>query len=392
MSRALDKEDVASAKATAKESTSIYEAIAQVLTERHSGLLEIELLGKSHELQLGVNYRVDGNSVAIPKSKLVQAFIVARRMLLDQFQDHSQRDYDQIRRATAVILLTDSEHLTAANARKRVLQEQAQLTKGLDESVVRELRFTDSLLTSPLHRHTKSPTLWSHRRWLLELYRQPISLDLVEQDLKHAIIPAAEKHPRNYYAWHHARWLLEHLDHHGKKDTSRILLIVKDWCFKNPSDTSGWSFLTYSLQELQFSELYGSTTSAVCKEVLEFTQSFHWTNESVWVFLRTLVAFGQVSTEERLAFFNDLETLIKSQRHDARAQSILQAANDWCTRHQQGQSDLIATVTVRCSCLTAICRLYHGEVPALLLGNSHQPCLRYTRIYRPYYTISRQAK
>ncbi|EFW98828.1 hypothetical protein CMQ_4680 [Grosmannia clavigera kw1407] len=312
MSRALDKETVAALQLG--DPTAAYRAIAGVLTQPSSSpsdeLLDIEFLGRGHTLSdvpsdgdSNSNFFLrDGNSVAILKLALVQAFFVARR-ILQQYQgttaanadnaSTSPSSLDDIMAATAVILLFDPEHLTAANTRKRIiLSSHAATTRGF--LLAAECRLVDSLLTSHLHRHTKSPTLWSHRRWLVALHDH--QAQACHRDVVDVIMVAAVRHPRNYYAWDHARWLVTTLRGDDVDAAVAALLPpVHDWCFRHHDDTSGWSFLLFLLSKTVVVTVLDETLS----QVLHMTASLHWTGESVWVFLRTAAAAAAAAAANR---------------------------------------------------------------------------------------------
>jgi protein prenyltransferase alpha subunit repeat containing protein 1 len=348
MSRALDKDTASDVHRN--DSQTVYQDVAEALrvgSKTGFQLLEIEILGKSHVLPAGCNILIDGNSVAIPKSKLVQAFLLARQIF---FKALSSKDgiEEDICDSSAVILLMDPEHLTAANARKRYIQTyQNRPTPELRTQLTLEMLWVDSMLTSRLHRHTKSPTLWGHRRWVLEIsqsFRMPHD---VHKDLTAVVLVAAERHPRNYYAWLHMRWLVQHFPsanfhRDGVKvmegfDFSFTLSTVLNWCLRHPGDTSGFSFLLFCLLDLPENLNVGSRTngnSAVCKEILPLAMSFQWTHESVWIFLRTLVASG-VTEDQREAFLTSLETIRRTQSGNSRAQAILQGARDWCIQYER---------------------------------------------------------
>jgi protein prenyltransferase alpha subunit repeat containing protein 1 len=346
MSRALDEDTVASISSGNPQT--VYNDIVEALScSRTGGLLEIEFIGKSHSLLAGCNALCDGNSITIPKLKLVQAFVVARQLLF-KLKDDRDGNHQDLSNATAVIILMDPEHLTAVNARKRIIQECHTLSPTeLGVALKRDLVFIDSLLTSPLHRHTKSPTLWGHRRWILEVC-QSIQMPLdIQRDLTAVVLIAAERHPRNYYAWSHMRWILKTFT--STQDTrsgvtfdySKVLFTVKNWCLRHPSDTSGWSFLLFALFSPHSPEALEGTTghfeeqSSICTEVLGLAVSFRWIHESVWVFLRTLVGFGEVTEDERAAFFTSIKTIFEAQPGNAKAQSILGEAHDWCIKYEQ---------------------------------------------------------
>lgn len=364
MSRALDKATAAALQSGDPEAA--FRAISDVLTEatEQQERLEIEFLGRGHPPLPDNSYVLrDGNAVAIPKLALVQAFIVARKRL----QKHraatllpsTDADHKSILRATAVLLLMDPEHLTAANTRKRIIQAAAFSVDGTPKAslLASELHLVDSLLTSHLHRHTKSPTLWSHRRWLISFLSNPVTDSSLLQDMAHVVTVAAVRHPRNYYAWEHARWLVQWQAQGGKGSTRtrgdeklKLVVVVRDWCYRHHTDTSGWSFLFFLLASLpsspseakstlppQLSPLYEETIA----QVEQMATSLRWTGEAVWVFLRTAVAYLEHYRQETgTATANDtrqygrfqavastLLATVDPVSHDHR---ILQQAQAWC--------------------------------------------------------------
>lgn len=335
MSRSLDPETT---KSLQKEGLKvIYNDIVSALSTDPEELLEIEFLGKSHPLPPGCNVLVDGNSIAVTKVKLVQAFMVARQIFFTYARNCPAEKENELRDATAVILLLDPEHLTAANTRKRLIRKyQKGSSAELQAILKKELRFVDGYLTSRLHRHTKSPTLWGHRRWVLEQCKEAGMKHDVHQDLKSVVLVAAERHPRNYYAWSHMRWLVQFDGANTCTDVSKTISIVKDWCLRHPSDTSGFSFLLFCLFNLGPEDSSTSarteTCSSVCADVIRLAVSFKWTHESVWVFLRTLVASNFATETVRTAFLQAIE-VISATRTDG--QPVLKAAGKWYRRNQQ---------------------------------------------------------
>jgi protein prenyltransferase alpha subunit repeat containing protein 1 len=345
MSRALDP-DTASSILTGTP-LQVYEDIVKALCYNPSpALFEVELLGNSHELPPGCSVLVDENYIGVPKKKLVQAFVIGRGIFFKGIEDFQHANHQDIRNATAVILLMDPENLTAANTRKRLIQAcQKQSASELKKALKEELHWVDSMLTSRLHRHTKSPTLWDHRRWVVLVCQSVQIPEDLQRDLNEVVLVAAERHPRNYYAWLHMRWLLQN----SYKDTTDIpvkrfdeasfLSIIQDWCLKHPSDTSGLSFLLFFLLQLpSSSKSRVETNSSVCKEVLRLSVSFQWNHESVWVFMRTLVASGQITPDQRTAFFQSIEGILGSQPEDSKSKLTLAAARDWCLRYEQKQT------------------------------------------------------
>lgn len=150
-----------------------------------------------------------------------------------------------------VALLATTEHITAANVRKDLI-----IAGVIDPQT--ELHNLDLLLGSPLFKHSKSPTLWFHRSWLLQRYPQ-----LRDLDRELAIIAkAAAHHPRNYYAWAYAREL---------ESCRRVSDWVWSLCQKNLSDVSMWCFLAH----------VDVTKRAEAQQIMD-----QWPHESVAAYLK----------------------------------------------------------------------------------------------------------
>ncbi|KAF5532303.1 prenyltransferase [Fusarium mexicanum] len=322
MSRALDK----SLKESLKHGDhhSVFLEMSNVLIEPSNELLEIELLGKSHILDAHTSVLRDENAVAIPKLRLVQAFIVAQK-LLKQFQADSQLvSLEDVSRSTAVILLMDPEHLTAANTRKRLIRDSWR-EEDLQDRLHLEKHLVDSLLTSRLHRHTKSPTLWNHRRWLMEQYRLHNIEVPVEDDLTRTIMISGERHPRNYYAWCHARYLVNTFvlsSSSSQEKISCMIIATQKWCFAHHNDISGWQFLLFLLDKQP------AETSPVFRETLKLAASFKWRNESVWYFLRLVTARGVTDSDEE-GFESLRKTLWETASEGSIEKKTLERAEKW---------------------------------------------------------------
>ncbi|RDL37807.1 uncharacterized protein BP5553_05240 [Venustampulla echinocandica] len=335
MSRALDRETVASLQSN--DTHIVYNDIVRGLCQERTQLLEIELLGKSHPIPAGQNFLLEENSIAIPKVKLVQAFVVARQIFFELLKKPLYEKRDELRNATAVMLLMDPENLTAANARKRLIESCREGSKEeVQLALERELLFVDSYLTARLHRHTKSPTLWSHRRWILQICHS-VQLEYdIQRDLRTVVLIAAERHPRNYYAWSHMRWLVQTF---GVKDAERneMLLIVNDWCLRHPGDTSGFSFLLFFLASFGCPEDPSriEASTRVFRDVLDLATSFKWTHESVWVFLRTLAASGEVTEAQTISFSRKADAILAAHPDNPQVGLTFKAAIAWFEKYQR---------------------------------------------------------
>ncbi|KAI0416446.1 hypothetical protein F5X98DRAFT_183748 [Xylaria grammica] len=325
MSRALDKNLLSQLKS--EDPRPAYNEISKLFTELpESNLLEIEFLGSSYPLEPGVNFLQDGNAIAIPKLRLVQAFFVARQIFQKHLENGSKTIPDEVIPATSIILLMDPEHLTAANIRKRVLSRPGSITQAILKG---EQRFVDTLLTARLHRHTKSPTLWSHRRWLVTTcWRLGVPWDS-RHDIQHVVMVAGERHPRNYVAWQHARLLLGH----DPDLAATVVFDVKEFCLRNHSDISGWAFLSDCIARIQDEESRRSVCSSALDDVLSMTESFRWTNESVWVFLRTVIAREHVNEQYFNRFIAANDGLLAAMPHSLPERTIIERAREWYGKH-----------------------------------------------------------
>ncbi|PWY86287.1 hypothetical protein BO70DRAFT_312821 [Aspergillus heteromorphus CBS 117.55] len=343
---------------TSPDNDSAYHDLARVFSARRkdNSVLEIEILPPG----LGP-FLHDEHSIGITKKHLVKAFVTARQLFFralngpsnlhdDGSYDHKpktpqsgseiEKPRDTLLTPTEIILLFDCEHLTACNWRKRRLAALIQRHDSTDadhvrsETLTRELEAELSLMTtylcSPLHRHTKSPTLWGHRLWvltrLLRVRRRRLAqntgeeeesnvelestLEVLKNEL-HIVFRSGERHPRNYYAFTYIRQLREHLsgvggDTRATTDLSRvstflarsILDSVLDWCLAHPSDISGWSLTLYLLESVHEEDV---CTNSIDR-VVRFALDVGWEGESLWtvVDLATkLVGAGELVRNQR---------------------------------------------------------------------------------------------
>lgn len=293
MSRALDQEVAAFLKDG--NSQEAFQAISDAIDPASAEeLLQIEILKGTYQFEPGTHVLKDGPAIAVSKLGLVQAYFFALQVVKPymaggcRMTASTTAKEDELFSATAVMLLMDPEHLTAANIRKRIFKAYSDRetadTARLKELIILEKRFIDSLMTSHLHRHTKSPTLWSHRRWLVPYYIHH-ELFNIENDMSNIVMVAAERHPRNYYAWHHARMLLSRVDVPAEDARERLEQAVYTWCTRHHDDISGWSFLRHLLLKEGWYD--AKKRAVVVRKTHRLARSVRWTNESVWWSLRT---------------------------------------------------------------------------------------------------------
>ncbi|KAF2085856.1 protein prenylyltransferase [Saccharata proteae CBS 121410] len=291
-----------------------YTVLNNYFRSREYQVVEIEVLPTAFIPPEGSLILEDGDCIGIPKKVLASAFLTARSLFFRSLNQQRQPASECLE-YSRIMLLFDPEHLTAANFRKRYLMHLVEENGTSDcEDVGRfitfEYWFLDSVLTSPLHRQSKSPTLWYHRRWLLQAF-YPLVLtcvdtcsqftplqDFLEKEIS-AVLKSGERHPKNYYAWQYARRLVEQLEKedlaggaeefaaHIRDCTQR----VSDWCLRNPSDTSGWNFLLFLLEKPAQNE---AEVESLLSRILGILDSFKWEHESIWAFLRVALS-GKVT-------------------------------------------------------------------------------------------------
>jgi len=130
-------------------------------------------------------------------------------------------------------------HSSRSDNRKRLIRQ------GLIDPQ-QELAFLKLIFTSPLHRHTKSPLLWIHRRFLIEFMITPPP---VMEELE-VILSAARHHPKNYLAWNYARFIFTYTwqTQPFGDNLREIHQRLWKWCKLDVSDISGWTFFLWYLR------------------------------------------------------------------------------------------------------------------------------------------------
>lgn len=270
-----------------------YKTLCNYFNDHEEDIVEIEVLPSAIQPDNGILMQ-EGLNIGIPKKILALAYVEARKQFFENsISDESSSTAMQ---AAKVMLLFDPEHLTAANYRKRrLLALKAGISSAKDEAYQKalhvEMCFLNSILTSPLHRQSKSPTLWFHRLWISDLL---MATDLyATSDIRRAefwkdeivaVCKAGERHPKNYYAWQYARRLVERVDLPDIYDY--FAQHVQGWCLKHPSDISGWTFLLALTSKVQLK----SKRHDLVKEVLLYGINMQAKQESLWIFIRSILA------------------------------------------------------------------------------------------------------
>lgn len=316
-----------------------YTHLISLLSPQPPTVLEIAILPSSiSETILHIDH-----CIGIPKPLLIPCFLRARSILFSHLTttpDPSGAIATQKEAldATLVILLFDAGHTSALSLRKRSLWALriAALAVPIDDGnnkidvskrqeliamVLREIFWIDSLVTSPLYKHAKSPTLWAHRWWIVKWFWRDVagamieSGDSVDEQVKagrlikfmekelEIVMKAGERHSGNYHAWDHAREMvrlvmlflptgMERWDENntGTKEIGEAwrswLGAVHQWCLGHPRDISGWSFLVFLMdQPMRHAEHGKDAVRDVFQNTENFVKRFKWQGRSVDWFL-----------------------------------------------------------------------------------------------------------
>ena len=309
-----------------------YTNLVSYLTPSPPRVLEVDNLPSS--LGSSLQYSESDAALGIPKQILVQCFLRARSIffapLNDGYPDDGEvqqdgelkeKQFSEERwNATTVMLLWDPNHSTAANYRKHYILAQLSSSTGANDTgamsvdridlLLRELLFLESLLTSPMRNHNKSPTLFNHRFWLLQNSILPnigpdqkaessqfIIARLWREELG-LVTKAGDKHVANYYAWNYARDVFDLLANRSKnlqggedwicQNIKESVEKVKAWCFKHPRDVSGWVFLTWLLEKCveNGSDQGKETTTRTHEEVQGWRGRLLWEGAAVNAFVK----------------------------------------------------------------------------------------------------------
>lgn len=310
-----------------------YEELVGLLNSRLStGPLDIQILPDASFLPSWSLVEIVDNTLGVPKPVLAKAFIAARRIFFEHL-DNLIENLEVILDSTSVILLFDPEHITAANARKKIClafrsRSQPEQIKRLKD----ELWFTQFILTSKLKRHNKSPTLWSHRKWLIKNFNTVeglLSPKWVEYEIEEVILRSAEHHPKNYYAWDYMRWWTKSRpglpgldDKWCPRGNMPLAMLMQDWCLHHTSDSSGWSFLTWMMKSPESYSIEGQRLQAAAgRKIFDYAVSLNLKNLSLWKFLQEILACTGMAPVQKVRF-EYIDKLIKMRDGEPRGSTL----------------------------------------------------------------------
>lgn len=318
-----EQQVAAHAKAYGEEPSSTareYLELANYFEHHHQEVVSFEILPSSLKPEDGSPLLVDGLAIAVGKKDLVKAFLYARNVFfgndLDAYGKACSRQVHGPEKACAarIMLLFDPEHLTASNYLKRRLVSISHSQKRPD-AAKRDLVFLQTLLTSPLHKHSKSPTLWYHRFWLVKTFKQ-LGMEtptrgradrVTHTAYKRAqfttnerivVLKAADQHAKNYHAFQYFRRLWELLwsdvwirEFHFRGDGAAgdIIKRMAKWCRQNPRDISGWTFLIWICCQPNPAGHLSKTKAYHLTKITEtWKEKLGWHGDSVDFFLKSM--------------------------------------------------------------------------------------------------------
>jgi len=237
---------------------------------------------------------IEGN-LGVPKKALYRAYVEALVIFAEAKKDTfgegvpSAQAVHAIVASSVVILLANPGHLTALNARKRLVQRRI-----LDSK--RELEVTAVLLTS--RNCSNQSILWHHRQWLLHRIYGPfdgtmqspevqntlshiqassdgeisshvlVSREVINRELS-ITSRACELYSRNYFAWTHRHFCMELVVHSLKSVTDPTYLeemaklvsdeitVIQLWIEQHISDSSAVHYLVTIIERFSVVGLIG---------------------------------------------------------------------------------------------------------------------------------------
>ncbi|RPA76077.1 AAA-domain-containing protein [Ascobolus immersus RN42] len=247
---------------------------------------------------------IEGNHIGITKKALVAAFIATKGDLglCAKLREGtlSLEEGLRLHGASTIAILVDCEHLSAINARKRLVKTWPSVFRPDEEA-----GWLDGVLTSELRKHVKSSLLWGYRRWLME--EEGLSDFTIQwwRDEFGIIKSAGEVHRTNYYSWNYARWALQRVWILLDQETLMVEFmalteVMEAWCRGHVSDSSGWSFLGFvysmGLSMLWEKEEARRWIIEQVKEVMSYGHDVAPGHEALWVFVRSVLTPGFLET------------------------------------------------------------------------------------------------
>ncbi len=180
-----------------------------------------------------VGFAVVEHKLALSRSSLCRLRAAGLRELRQLRSPATDAGADtplRMHHATRAILLANTDHYTAWNARKRHLLVTG--VRALDD----ELLLVDLLLS----KHPKSGEAWCHRRWVLSRMQSgtttSAAMAAVAAHEMDVCAAAARTYPRNYYAWTHRYWALSRL---SPELAAAECNTMRQWAAINISDHAG---------------------------------------------------------------------------------------------------------------------------------------------------------
>ncbi|KAF9039450.1 protein prenylyltransferase [Hymenopellis radicata] len=245
----------------------------------------------------------DGH-LGVPKKILYKLYISASSLFMESRRCN---DVHNLLASTSIILLANSAHQTALNARKRLVQ-----SGHLDAQS--ELSLFAAFMTG-CRDCAKQSMVWHQRRWMLHYLSSSsrafrdleyefldVSLETIRAELQ-LLSVCCESYPRNYYAWLHRTYCMGLLQKHVVAGTPKSHELLSEdfasllqWIDRHLSDYTAMDhlcklvsqFQKHGFEKMQFRTLFNQAVSLI---------SSYPEHEALWMYLRVVLCF--VPLEER---------------------------------------------------------------------------------------------
>ncbi|KAF8908021.1 hypothetical protein CPB85DRAFT_1436282 [Mucidula mucida] len=245
----------------------------------------------------------DGH-LGVPQKILYKLYVPVSSLFMESRRCNDVRN---LLASTSIILLANSAHQTALNARKR-------LVKSGHLDAQSELSLFAAFMTG-CRDCAKQSMVWHHRRWMLhhlssssqvfhdlEYDLLDISVEKIRAELQ-LLSVCCESYPRNYYAWVHRTYCMDLLQKHVVANTPKSQeLLIEDfasllqWIDCHLSDYTAMHhlckvvslFQILGCETIQFRTLFNHAVSLI---------SSYPEHEALWMYLRLVLCL--VPLEQR---------------------------------------------------------------------------------------------
>ncbi|KAK0212520.1 hypothetical protein DFS33DRAFT_1269303 [Desarmillaria ectypa] len=238
--------------------------------------------------------------LGVPQKTLYNLYLVATAIFTVARQQ--AQDYRALMASSIVILLANSAHQTALNARKRLI-----ISGKLDPN--KELVLIGAMISGN-RECAKQSVIWAHRRWIFEHLYPPnlpslphaqLPLSIVRNELQ-ILAHSCESYPRNYYAWTHRSYCMQSImDLMTATSSPAVEAIFEEeywallrWIDLHVSDYSAMHYLCllvkrYSMLQSSAPSLQSMNPMSLFDHTMSLLSSYP-AHEALWMYIRTIIA------------------------------------------------------------------------------------------------------